>query len=489
MSGIDLFAAGVETRSRRDTFISFVTSARIQMLIIAGVAALLYFFRLGVGALLDWDEATYAEVSREMAASGNWLSPAWAHHPFFKKPPLIFWLQAGLFHCFGVSEFWARFPSALAAVGVVLLVYLIARRIASPAAGVFAAFALMTMSHFDRAARQGMTDALLCFCIFLAIYAWLRLSRETPAWFYLLCAAIGFGALIKGPAVLVAPLAIAADWLLERKRDKLLPRRHYLFGALLVLAIVAPWHIWMMVHYGRAFLHQYVGIELARRMTTEFEGSGGGPAYYLRVILFGALPWSIVAPIGLGKWLWARQWNKSLIWILAGIVLAGYSVLPTGHQWYILPVYPALAIEVGGLLADSGGGWRIVRYAATAALAAGMMVAFLKLARRQGDEFTNQVAQLATMAAGSGQSSPLLIIPEPGTDSQLDVPTSVFYSDRPAEFIDLPEDNSRLAELLKRYNSMDAIIQNGAVRDLSRTYEIHIKAQNSTGDYAELSLR
>lgn len=479
--------AGVESRSPGGSFISFLGSARFQILAIAGTAALLFFFRLGVGALLDWDEATYAQVSREMAASGNWLAPTWAHQPFFKKPPLIFWLQAGLFHCFGVKEFWARFPSALAAVGVVLLVYLIARRLASPTAGICAAFALMTMNHFDRAARQGMTDALLCFCIFLAIYAWLRLSRESPAWFYLLCASIGVGALIKGPAVLVAPLAIAADWLLTRTPEKLLPRRHYFFGALLVFAIIAPWHIWMILHYGRAFLHQYIGIELGRRVTTVFEGSGGGPAHYLRIIFPGAFPWSLVALVALARSIRQRDKTSSLIWILAGIVLAGYSVLPTGHQWYILPVYPALAVEVGILLADSAARWRLIRYAAVATLAAGMLVAFVKLARRQGDFFTNQVAQLAALARSNRGAGPLLIIPAPGTNSQLDVPTAVFYSNRPAVFIALPGDDAELARLLRTHRSMDAIVQNGAVRDLSAACSIRLKAENSTADYATIS--
>ena len=478
-----------ETASSRHSIATFLSSIRFQLALVTLSAAALYLFKLGAGALLDWDEATYAQIAREMAAGGHWLSPTWAHQPFFKKPPLLFWLQAGLFHCFGVSEFWARIPSALAAVAVVLLVYFIARRLASPAAGLLAAFALMTMNHFDRAAREGMTDALLCFCIFLALYAWLRLCREEPAWFYLLCTAVGLGIMIKGPAVLVGPAAIAADWLILREPEKLIATRHYFLGALLLLAIVAPWHIWMIVHFGRAFLHQYVGIELATRVTTKFEGSGGGPAYYLRVILSGAFPWSFVALIALGRWIWSKQWSDSLLWILAGIVLIGYSVLPTGHQWYILPAYPALAIEVGRLLADSSERWRVVRYASIVMLAAGILVAFIKLAQRQGDPFTNQVAQLATMAAGRGHSGPLLVIPEPETNSRLDVPTAVFYSNRPAVFIDIPEDDSRLAELLKRYNSMDAVIQNGAVMDLSPSYRICVKAQNSAANYAEMSPR
>jgi 4-amino-4-deoxy-L-arabinose transferase-like glycosyltransferase len=478
-----------KTASLRDTIAALFASVRFQLPLITLTAAVLYLSKLGTGALLDWDEATYAQISREMAASGNWLSPTWAHQPFFKKPPLLFWLQAGLFHWFGASEFWARFPSALAAIGVVLLTYLIARRIASRATGFYAAFVLMTMNQFDRAAREGMTDALLCFCIFLGVYAWLRLRREEPAWFYLLCAAIGVGVLIKGPAVLVAPLAMAADGLITRNSQKLIAWRHYLPGALLVLAIVAPWHIWMMVRFGSAFTHQYIGIELGRRVTTVFEGSGGGPAYYLRVILLGALPWSLVALIALGKWIWRKRWGNSLMWILAGIVLIGYSLLPTGHQWYILPIYPALAIEVSRLLAETGERRRGVHYASVAVLAAGMMIAFVKLALRQGDAFTNQVAQLATMAAGAPHSGPLLVVPDTGTNSQLDVPTAVFYSNRPAEFIAIPEDEAKLDELVETYGSMDAIIQSGAVSDLSRSYDIRLKAENRTADYAEISAR
>ncbi|HEX8713202.1 MAG TPA: glycosyltransferase family 39 protein [Terracidiphilus sp.] len=479
----------LEARSPRKTLASGLASPWFQVLFVAVVATLLYLFRLGTGALLDWDEATYAQISREMSVSGNWLLPTWTHHPFFKKPPLIFWLQAGLFHCFGGSEFWARFPSAFAAVVVVVLVYIIARRLVSPSAGLFAAFSLMTMSHFDRAAREDMTDALLCVCIFLAIYAWLRLRRDSPGWFYLLCASIGIGAMIKGPAVLVAPIAIAADWLVTRNPGKVLPRRHYLFGTLLIFAIVAPWHIWMMVHFGYAFFHQYVDVELGRRVSTDFEGSTGGPFYYFRFIFYGAFPWSVVSLIALGEWIRARNWSHSLIWILAGIVLIGYSLVPTRHQWYIVPVYPAVAIEVGRLLAETSDRWRLVRYAGIAVLAGGMIIAFIHLDRRRGDLFTNQVAELAKAARGANHRGPLLVIPAPGTDSQLALPTAVFYSNRPAVFIAIPDDDGKLAHFVKTYNSMDAIIQDGAVSDLSKDYVIRLKAQNSSGNYAEISKR
>lgn len=369
---------------------------------------------------------------------------------------------------------------------MVLLVYAIARRLAGTHAALFAAFVLMTTNHFDRVAREATTDTLLCLSIYIAIYAWLRLRKSEPAWFYVLCAAVGAGAMIKGPAVLVAPLAIAADWLLRRDPEKSLIPRHYWAGGLLALAIVAPWHIWMTAEYGKAFLSQYVGFQLLARATRVLQDSGGGWAYYLRVIFHGAFPWSIVAVFALFKWIWKKEWKFSLLWILAGILLIGYTIVQTKHRWYIIPIYPALAVEVGRLLADASAKRRIVRYAAVALLSLGMGIAFAKLVKRQGDPFTNDVAQLATMAGASAHAKPLLLITTPGPDPRLDVPTAVFYSNRHGLLFNVPADANTIAGLLKRRNFADAIVQNDALPDVSRLFIVHPIAQNSTAAYVEI---
>lgn len=464
-------------------------SSRLQLTVVAGVAAFVYLFRLGTGALLDWDEAIYAEVSREMAASGHWLTLNWQHQPFLEKPPLSFWIQAAFFHTFGVTAFWARVPSALAGVAVVVLVCTMARRLAGPAAGFYAAFALMTMNEFDRLAREGMTDTLLCLCIYLAIFAWMRLRREQPVWFYLLCAAIGAGAMIKGPAILAALPAIAADGLVARKPEKLPAGRHCVLGALLVPAMVVPWHVWMMVEYGSAFVQSYFGLQLIQRATRVIQGSGGGPFYYLEMVLRGAFPWSLVALCALARRIQKGRWDNSLLWTLAGVLLIGYSLIPTKHIWYILPIYPALAVEVGVLLAEAGARRRMIRYAATAALAAGMLVALIRLAQRRGDPFTNRVAQLASMAGRAPHAAPLLVIPDPGPDSRLDIPTAVFYSHRRATLVALPADGQASTILPGTCRSMDALIQSGALSELAREYMVHVKAQNSAAAYAEITAK
>ena len=465
------------------------SSSWMHLLGLAAIAGPLFLFRLGTGALLNWDEAIYAEVSKEMARSGNWLTPFWQGRPFFEKPPLAFWIQGSFFHWFGVNEFVARAPSALAGIAVVLLTYAIARKMAGATAGLIAALVLMTTSEFDRVARQGMTDALLCLCIYAAIYAWIRLRKEEPGWFYVACAAVGAGAMIKGPAVLVAPLAIGVDWMLRRPREKALGWRAYGAGGLLMVAMVAPWHIWMAMQYGRPFVSDYFGLQLAERATEVLQSAGGGPGYYAGVVLLGALPWSVVAVVAAGKWVWRREWDSSLVWILVGILLIGYSLLPTKHRWYILPVFPALAIEVGRLLAEAGRRWRMVLYASAVVVAAGLIGAFTTLVRRQGDPITNQVAQMAAVAGKSGETGPLYLVKGSAAEPELEVPTTVFYSGRPTVLLSVPADAKELAGLMQCRGLLDALVEEDAVGYLAREYKVRRIAGNGAAAYVEVSGR
>jgi predicted membrane-bound mannosyltransferase len=87
-------------------------SKLVDALALASVAAVVLFVKLGANSLAAWDEAIYAQVSKEMARGGGWLTPHWAHRPWFEKPPLLIWTTALLFKLFGVSEFCARAASS-----------------------------------------------------------------------------------------------------------------------------------------------------------------------------------------------------------------------------------------------------------------------------------------------------------------------------------------------------------------------------------------
>jgi 4-amino-4-deoxy-L-arabinose transferase-like glycosyltransferase len=454
---------------------------------VAIVAAALFLFKLGTGALIDWDEAIYAEVSKEIVTGHQWLTLYWQHQPFFEKPPLSLWIRAALFQWVGVSESWARFPSAMAGIGIAFLTYAIARRWWGEGAGLFAAFVLLTMNHFDRVMREGTTDALLCLCIYLATYAYIRLRDGGAQWFYLLCAAVGAGAMTKGPAIVVVLAAIGIDWLVGRETRAVIGWRDLWLGALLLTAIVVPWHLWMVLHYGGAFFRDYFGYQLATRATETIEGSGGGPFFYFGVIFRGAIPWSIVAAFAATRWAWRREWERSLMWAMAGVTLALYSLIPTKHDWYILPVYPTFAVEVGGFLEELARSRRVIRYVAVAVLLIGIVAAFAKLVKRQGDPLANQMEEMARVAKASPDAGPLLVVTKAGLDPEADIPTAIFYSDRQAISLDKPADDRQIDAFLEKYHMIDAVIQRGAEQDLSQRFSIRPLAESDLLIYARIS--
>src|ERR1700758_3594789 len=112
--------------SNLKTVSRFQTRASLFLAVLVSVAVLLPL--LGHKVLADWDEGIYAEVSREFFGRG-WLVPHWHFRPWFEKPPLALWITAVFFRLVGVSEFWARFGSALASIGIVAFVHVLALRL------------------------------------------------------------------------------------------------------------------------------------------------------------------------------------------------------------------------------------------------------------------------------------------------------------------------------------------------------------------------
>lgn len=458
----------------------------MEALALVAVAGLLFLYKLGRGALIDWDEAIYAGVAREIVRGHQWLTLYWQGKPFFEKPPLGLWMQAMFFQWLGTTELAARLGSALCGIGIVVLAWAIGRRGGGAAAGLFAGCVLLTTQHFDRVMREGMTDALLCLCIYVGVYAYARLRDEEPGWFCLLCAAIGAGAMVKSAAILVVPLAVGIDLLLRRRTPRI-GWKWAIAGGLLLVAIAAPWHVWMAMHYGWKFFDSYVGYHLVSRATQVIEGSGGGPLLYLRTIAAGAFPWSFVVLFALARRLWRRDWEDSILWVLAGVVLLGYSLLPTKHDWYIVPIYPALAIETGKLLAAAGKRWRVMQYAAVAALAVGIVAAGAKLVARQGDALTNQVAELAAMAERCCSDRPLLIVDRPDSAPELGTPAAAFYSNRTTTLLETQSDNAAMDAWVNSGGTVDAIVSRNALPEVSQRYAFRVVAERDWACYGFLS--
>src|SRR5947209_19771710 len=139
-------------------------------LIVVCVVALLTLPSLGSTSLWDIDEGLNAEAAREMLESGNWIVPTFNFQPRTAKPALLYWLQVASYRRFGVTEFAARLPSALAALATVLLTYELGRRMFGAAAGLLAGVIVVSCLQVCVLAHAATPDSLLLACLVLAFF-------------------------------------------------------------------------------------------------------------------------------------------------------------------------------------------------------------------------------------------------------------------------------------------------------------------------------
>jgi polyisoprenoid-binding protein YceI len=316
-------------------------------------SALALFWKLGTGSLMDWDEAIYAQISKELVQGRDWLTLQWAHQPWFEKPPLLMWATAVSYHLFGVSEFSARAASALSGIGLILVTYSIARLTYGKSIAFFSGLILLTCYEFLHYARLGTTDVMFCLFVYLAIYGYMRVRLRGEKWWYLVCVAAGLAVMVKGAAALIIPAAIALELALDKRLVATLRSRYLWLGCLLAIAVVAPWHIMMYLLHGRDFLEEYVGYHVIARAATSLPRHSHGFLYYPKLFIRFFFPWSLLAPFAIA--ISIREINRGesrsrILLLLTALTFGLYSVAKTKITWYILPVYPAIAVLVGALL-------------------------------------------------------------------------------------------------------------------------------------------
>ena len=315
-------------------------------------------FGIGLGrqAITEADEAYYAEASREMVVSGDWLTPHFNFENRWQKPVLYYWLTSLVYLVTGPGEGAARLWSALSGAGLVLLVWATAKR-ASPTrdhAWLAGAITATCYGYFAMA-RSALPDLPLAFCITLTVSAILAAFDTGGAaarrWWILAGLATGLGCLMKGPVAIAVPaLALVLPWWLER-RSLDIRWGHVAMAALVAAVVALPWYLAMVARHGAAYVDSFViGDNLERFTTTRFNDAR--PMwFYLPVIAGGLMPWAAfsLATAGTGVAALARrQWRPSR----DDLRLLSWAVMPTlffmasvGQQpRYVLPVLPPLAI-------------------------------------------------------------------------------------------------------------------------------------------------
>ncbi len=323
------------------------------------LAALTFFAGLGRGAITDSDEAFYAESSREMVASGDWLTPHYNYEERFQKPVLYYWLTSATYLVTGATELGARLWAALAGIGLVLVTAACGRRWYDETTGLLAGAIVATNFGYFSIGRMALPDLPLTFCITLSIWAAFVSTLESersPRKFVVLAAlGLGLGFLMKGPVGLLIPAIVIVPVLMIERRSIGLNPADIVLGFVIMLAVALPWYVAMWLEHGNAYLQSFfVGDNFERFATDRFNDPRPW-WFYLPVVAGGLLPWTPLALTWLGpitQFLRGRRGLHTidlrlLMW--AALPLVFYTLSVGKQPRYILPVLPPLAL----LLASS----------------------------------------------------------------------------------------------------------------------------------------
>jgi len=315
------------------------------------------------------DEGRYAEIPREMLATGDFVTPRLDGINYFEKPPLVYWCVAGCMKLFGPNEWAVRLTPVLFALIGVISVYVAARRLYGRGAGLSSAAVLGTSLLYMALARILLLDMAVAVLISTALLFFIVGIQEPPGtkrrwFFYGLYASAALATLAKGLIGFLLPGAVMFFWLLLCNQWKRLRPFHLPTGVLLFLAIAAPWHV-LAAQRNPTWAHFYFVREHWERFTTTEHGRYEPVWFFIPIVLVGFFPWTEIAWHGLRDGLrggWKRRQENAELWffvIWAAFVFLFFSKSQSKLIPYILPVFPPLAIITGKWL-----GWRFTPEAA-----------------------------------------------------------------------------------------------------------------------------
>jgi 4-amino-4-deoxy-L-arabinose transferase len=295
---------------------------------------LLYLLHLGGVGFLGPDEPRYASIGREMARSGDWITPRLDGQPWFEKPPLTYWLTAAG-HLVGLPDEWAaRLPEALISVGFLVFFYLTLAREFSPPVALAATAILATSAGWTAYSFAALTDLPMSAALGAAMLIMLFNQRRAV----LAGALLGLSILGKGfvPVVLIAPLLLIA-------RGK----RMVTLASAAITA--APWFILCWLRNGNAFWDDFFWKQHVARFLTPTLEHVQPFWYYIPILLAGLFPWTPLAALLAER----RIYSDRRVLLLAGWVLYGlifFSVARNKLPGYLLPLFPAMAIVLAAAL-------------------------------------------------------------------------------------------------------------------------------------------
>ena len=340
-----------------------------HLLLVIGLACVLFLSGLGSVGLTDRDEGRNAEAGREMLESGDWITPTFNYEPRFIKPAFLYWLMSASYAAFDANEFAARLPSAVFGIGLIALQYLFLAHQRGSAVGVLGALMLLLNVEVIILGRQALTDMVLMFFTTLSAYAfWLGFNgtERRRHWLVISYAAMALGTLDKGPPGFLVPLLGIVPYLTVTKQWKRYWHEGFpLGGGLIFVGVAVPYYAAMVLLHGTSYSSQ-AQMHTLSRFLNPFYGWGGTILFYVPVLLVGFFPWSAFLAAAVydtyKEWKHQRVYRGAsdpladgpqkgrdqdlelfaALWFLAVFIF--FSLGATRLPHYIGPLYPAAAV-------------------------------------------------------------------------------------------------------------------------------------------------
>lgn len=360
-----------------------VNLRRAWMLLVLLMAAV-WFGNLEYRKLVRPDEGRYAEIPREMAASGDWVTPRLNGIKYFEKPALQYWVTAGAYRLFGEHHWTARLWSALTGFLGIFFTAFAATRLFGREAGLFAASVLGSSLLYTLIAHMNSLDMGMTFFMGGALMSFLLAQQDAASaranrlWMHVAWAALAFSVLSKGLMGIVLPGAVLVLYTLIERDFGLWKRLHLVSGIALFMAIAAPWFIAVSIA-NPEFFHFFFIHEHFERFLTKTHGRYEPWWWFIPVLAAGILPWIVTLIDSM-----VRAWKaepaaqqrfkpKRFLLIWAVFIFVFFSLSGSKLASYILPIFPALALLIGEHLSRINGRrlfWQIlpVAFLATAGL-------------------------------------------------------------------------------------------------------------------------
>lgn len=467
----------------------------IALIIFSGF---LFFYRLDYNTLASWDEAWYAEISKQMVKTGDFIFMMWNGKPYYDHPPMGFWLMTLSYKVFGVSEFSTRFPSALMGVLTVVLIYKTAVELfGKKLTGFISALILGTSVWYVIRVRSGNLESVFVFFFILTVYLSLKSSKNFK-WFPL--AMVSFGSLILSKTLVgvsAAPLILYLNFkqMINFKKNIF----WFLLGLVLLFLVVYPWYHLNSIKYIGFYENHFVHVGMRdKSFSSYFNLKIQKPLFYLHMgVRTWYKLWQVALILGLMSLLFnfvhfIKSRNKQsarkiyvyiflIIWTL--VILYPFLTSDQTELWHLIPTYLPVSLLISYAIFDIGF-YLFKRFKLKLVFPACYLLVFVLIATIQFYKFYKEVYPVSKYIPDQVDIAKKLkkYNGKFFADNEF-LPEMVFYSDKNIDSLvyESTIEKSLTSLYSESKNKVYVILKNWVITDLDKTkYPYKLLEKNNT---------